>query len=166
MLSTILAENPWLTTAALALLVLAGPLCGAVLVPRRSLTVSLLVVAILAVLLLTLVPTGRVMEVGCHAEISAPRLGAVELIANAVMFVPLTLLAGIWSRRPLTALLWACAGSAAIEIVQAFLPGLGRSCSTNDWVYNTAGAALGAVLAVVAMFLSARRSNREKPNWA
>jgi hypothetical protein len=28
----------------------------------------------------------------------------------------------------------------AIEVIQAFVTGLGRSCSTDDWLSNTIGA--------------------------
>lgn len=37
--------------------------------------------------------------------------------------------------------------SGLIETTQAFATALGRSCSTNDWLSNTLGSALGAAIA-------------------
>lgn len=77
--------------------------------------------------------------------------GAVELMANLVLFVPPALLFGVALRRPLLVLVGAGATSALIEVLQAFATVLGRSCSTNDWLYNTLGAALGAAIAVAVL---------------
>jgi hypothetical protein len=86
--------------------------------------------------------------------------GAVELMANLVLFVPPALLFGVALRRPLLVLVGAGATSALIEVLQAFATVLGRSCSTNDWLYNTLGAALGAAIAVAA--LRARGATRAR----
>lgn len=77
--------------------------------------------------------------------------GAVELMANLVLFVPPALLFGVALRRPLLVLVGAGATSLLIEVLQAFATVLGRSCSTNDWLYNTLGAALGAAIAVAVL---------------
>lgn len=114
----------------------------------------------LPVVALTLVPTSRDLVVGCAAEWSFPKLGAVELMANLVLFVPPALLLGVALRRPLLVLVAASATSALIEVLQAFATALGRSCSTNDWLYNTLGAALGAAIALAA--LRARRETRAR----
>lgn len=159
MLSTILVENSWLTTAALVVLIGLGPLVGAWLVPRRRFTQLLLGSSILVVALLTLVPTNRELTVGCALTWSVPSIGAVELIANLVLFVPVVLLAGVLTGRPLTSLVVASGASVLIEVVQAFAPVLGRSCSTDDWLYNTLGAVIGALLAAVALRLARRRKS-------
>ena len=157
MLATILVDYPWLTTVALAVLVLVGPLVGAWLVSRTQVAGVLLALSIVTLALLTLVPTSRELEGGCAFEWDLPSFGAVELMANVILFAPVTLLAGIVTRRPVVALLAASGASAAVEGVQALAPVLGRSCSTNDWLSNTLGAVLGAVLAAAALRI-ARRS--------
>lgn len=151
-------EHPWLTSVALLLAVTVGPLLGYWLVERPRLALSLGLLSVLPVVALTLVPTSRDLVVGCAAEWSFPRLGAVELMANLVLFVPPALLFGVALRRPLLVLVAASATSALIEVLQAFATALGRSCSTNDWLYNTLGAALGAAIAGAA--LRARRATR------
>lgn len=75
-------------------------------------------------------------------------------MANIILFVPLVLLAGVLTRRPLLTSVAASGLSFSIEVLQAFVTILGRSCSTNDWLANTLGALLGAVLAMLALRLS------------
>lgn len=162
MLATILVEYPWLTTAALLGLLVLGPVAGAWLARRPQTTRALLGLSIMTVALLTLVPTGRDLTVSCTIEWDLPRLGAVEMVANTILFVPGVLLAGVLSRRPLVVLLLASGASMLIETVQALVPALGRSCSTNDWFFNTLGAFLGALLAVAALRL-ARRAGHTHP---
>lgn len=121
------------------------------LVERSLLARWLGVLSLLPVVALTLMPTSRDLALGCAAEWSFPTLGAVELMANLVLFVPPALLFGVALRRPLLVLGAASATSALIEVLQAFATALGRSCSTNDWLYNTLGAALGTAIAVAAL---------------
>ncbi|TDC46176.1 VanZ family protein [Jiangella ureilytica] len=156
MISTVLVEHPWMTTTALVALVVFGPVAGAWLLPRPRVTRVLLGVCLVPVALLALVPTSRELAAGCAVEWSVPTLGAVELMANVVLFVPLVLLAGVLTRRPAVALVAASGLAALIELVQAVVPALGRSCSTDDWLSNTLGAALGAVLAVAGLWLASR----------
>ncbi|MDT0165477.1 VanZ family protein [Actinotalea sp. AC32] len=158
MLATVLVTYPWMTTVALVVLAGLGPVAGAWLARRPRATLGLLVVSVLAVGFLTLVPTSRELPTGCAVEWAVPRLGAVELMANVIMFAPPVLLAGVLTRRPLVSLLAASGASALIEAFQALVPALGRSCSTNDWLANTLGALLGALLAVVAV----RRARRAR----
>lgn len=159
-LSTILAEHPWLTTVTLAVLVVVGPLLGAWLVGRRRSTAVLLGLALLVVAALTLVPTSRDLERGCWVEWTVPTPGAVELVANVILFVPVVLLLGVLLRRPVVAFVVASAASVLVEAVQALAPALGRSCSTNDWLSNTIGAALGALLAAISLALHRRVQRR------
>jgi glycopeptide antibiotics resistance protein len=154
MLSTILVEYPWMTTVALVVLVVLSPFVGAWLVPRVRITRVLLTVSIVALALLTLVPTSRDLAVGCAKEWVLPTFGAVELMANLLLFAPVVLQAGVLTRRPLAAVLVASGASAVIEVVQAFVTVLGMSCSTNDWLSNTLGALLGAVLAAASLRLA------------
>ncbi len=93
---------------------------------------------------------------GCATEWSPPTFGAVEPMANLVLFVPPALLIGIGFRRPLVALLAASMVSGLVEVTQAFVTVLGRSCSTNDWLANTLGAALGAAIATLVLRLPRR----------
>ena len=94
----------------------------------------------------------------CVIEWSAPGLGRVELMANIVLFAPPVALVAVLTRRPAVALLTGSVTSVVIEAVQAFFTPLGRACSTNDWLYNTIGAALGALIGAVALALAHRRS--------
>jgi VanZ family protein len=79
-----------------------------------------------------------------------------------ILFAPVVLLAGVATRRPLVAMLVASAASGGVEALQALAPVLGRSCSTNDWLSNTVGAALGGVLAAVALRLARASERRRK----
>lgn len=126
--------------------------------PRAAYVLSL--VATLPVAVLTLWPTDRDLSVGCVTEWSVPALGQVELIANTVLFVAPVLLLSAAIRRPVLIVLIGSAASFGIEALQAVMTGLGRSCSTNDWMSNTIGAALGGVLAALAM--SATRWRRQR----
>lgn len=164
MLTTFLVVHPWITTAVLVGCVVVGPIVGYLLVERRKVALWCGVASLAPVAALTLFPANRDLEVGCAVEWSVPTLGAVELMANVVLFVPPVLLIGIAWRRPLTVMMAASAGSALIETAQAFITALGRSCSTNDWLSNTVGAGVGAVIAMAVLWahalLASRRSRR------
>ncbi|WNB86705.1 VanZ family protein [Cellulomonas sp. ATA003] len=154
MISTVLVEHPWATTAALVLLLVVGPVVGRSLVARPHAAWVLAGVSLLPVVALTVVPTAREVVGGCAVQWALPTLGAVEVMANVVLFVPLVLLAAVASRRPVRAALVGSALSVGIEAVQAVAPVLGRSCDTTDWLANTLGAVLGGVLAWVALRLA------------
>lgn len=163
-LATLLVEYPWATGVALAVLVVGCPPAGVWLAPRPRVTRVLLAVAVAVVLLLTLLPSSRERAGQCEFEWSLPTWGAVELMANVIMFVPVGFLAAMLLRQPVEALIAASAGSGLIEIIQEALPRLGRSCSTNDWFCNTLGALLGVVLAAVALrYLRTRRPPEPAP---
>lgn len=158
MITTFLVEHPWLTTVAFVALVLVGPVLGHWLTGRPRVALALGLVSLLPVAVLTLVPVERDLDVGCAAEWALPTFGAVELMANVVLFVPVALLLTVAVGRPLVVAVAASAGSAGIEVLQAFVPALGRSCSTNDWLSNTLGAVLGATLGAAAVW--SRRRGR------
>lgn len=160
MITTILVEHRWITTVALVGLVLLGPVAAHLLAPRPRLAGWLGALSLVPVAALTLVPTTRDLAVGCAAEWSLPTLGAVELMANVVLFVPPVALIAVAARRPVSVLIAASIGAALIETAQAFVTVLGRSCSTGDWLSNTCGAVLGAVIAGVALLLHRRRDGQ------
>ncbi|PUB19792.1 VanZ like protein [Promicromonospora sp. AC04] len=110
---------------------------------------ALLALAALPVIVLALVPTSisRPDDVVCTVQFSVPTLGGVETLANIALFFPLTFFAALATRRPLLMFVAGSGLSAAIEALQAVAPAIGRACDTNDWMMNTIGAAVGALLA-------------------
>lgn len=151
MIATLLVEHPWLSPAALALLVAAALVAGPRLVAHRRLTWALCAASVLPVVALTLVPVERELFGRCTVQWAVPTPGRVELMANVVLFVAPVLLAGVATRRPWAALLAGTAASVLVEVVQAAVPAIGRSCDTNDWLSNSIGAVLGAGLAWLAL---------------
>nr|WP_242679848.1 VanZ family protein [Nocardioides sp. IC4_145] len=89
-----------------------------------------------------------------------PTPGRVELAANVVLLVAPALLAAVASRCPALAVLGASLLCAAIETLQAVVPALGRSCSTDDWLSNTVGAVTGGLLGWLALTLARNRVRR------
>lgn len=152
MITTFLVEHAWITTAALIAVVTIGPVAGFWLVNRRRLAMRLGLASLLPIAALTFIPVNRDLAVGCASEWNPPTLGAVELMANLVLFVPPVLLLGVSGRRPFVVLLGASVGSGLIEVTQAFVTSFGRSCSTNDWLANTLGALLGAAIVVMVLW--------------
>jgi glycopeptide antibiotics resistance protein len=157
-ITTYLVEHPWITTVALVAVLLVGPLAGFWLIDRPRVANWLGMASLLPIAALTLVPTNRDLAVGCATEWDFPSLGAVELVANVVLFIPPALLFGVAVRRPLVVLFGASIGAGLVEVAQALLTTLGRSCSTNDWLSNTLGATLGA--AIAALVIWCRRVER------
>jgi hypothetical protein len=105
-----------------------------------------------AVLVLTLTPAGganehQLMPV-VHIIHGHPREYRVDVwsnvVANALMFVPLGAALSLLDFRFRTTFLLALALSALIEITQLFIPG--RTTSTDDFLLNTFGALLGYAL--------------------
>lgn len=110
---------------------------------------ALAALSLLAVLTLTLVPSGgsATDAVECAVQIVAPTLGRIELMANIALFFPLAFFATLATRRPLLVLAAGAGLSAAIEGIQAVAPVIGRACDTNDWLMNTIGTVAGVLLA-------------------
>lgn len=154
-----LVEHPWITDAAFGLLILLGPFVAAWLVPRPRIARVLAAVAVGPLLALTLLPVDRVAEHRCAiGSWSLAGFSQPEPAANILLLAVPVLLLGVATRRPLAALVAGCAASAAIEIIQALIPSIGRSCTASDWLWNAIGASLGAILAVAALRLAGRRS--------
>ncbi|MGO2139896.1 MAG: VanZ family protein [Leucobacter sp.] len=158
MLATILVGYPWLTPSLLVCFIAASLFLARWLLPRRRLTWALLAAAVAVVLALVFWPTGREMTVSCATYWSIPHPRAVEPFANLVLFVPPVFFAAVLARRLLLAAIGGSAASAAIELTQALIPALGRSCATNDWVANSLGALIGAALAWAAIAIATRQA--------
>lgn len=158
MITAFVVEHPWLSPTALALLVIFGPFVGRWLTFRPRLAWWLTGISLVPVALLTLVAVDSERSMCCEVAWALPTVGRAELVANVVLFVAPMLLAGVAVRRPVLALIAGSGLSAAIELLQALVPELGRFCSTNDWLSNTIGAGMGSALAWVALRLARRSS--------
>jgi len=160
-ITTVLVEHPWLSPTALVLLITLGPLVGRLVADRPGTAWLLTGLGALAVLVLTVLPADRRASERCEVAWTLPTVGRVELAANVVLFVAPALFASVATRRPVLVLTAASLLSALIETVQALVPAIGRSCSTNDWLSNTIGAAIGVSLAVIALRLAGPRRRAE-----
>lgn len=155
MISTLLASNPALVRVLVVVGVLVCAGVGLILY-RAGRTRVLSVLAILGlvgVLALTLSPSDGPRYAFCTVQFSIPFAG-IDTLANLVMTLPLALFAALRFGRRIRALavFAAVSGLAAlIELVQALVPVIGRSCDTDDWFMNTIGAALGVALAIMIM---------------
>jgi hypothetical protein len=157
-LSTLLVQASWIPATVLLLAVLTGPFVGAAIAPRRRLLRALFIVSLVIVAGLTLYPEGGPgTDVTCAVEVPYFGVRAVETLANVLLFIPPVLLAGLLARRPLLAIIGGSATSALIELVQAFVPAIGRACDTGDWITNTIGSVLGGAIALAALALEGRR---------
>lgn len=158
MIADVLIQYKWVAPAALLAIILVGPFVGMALARHPRLSWALTGLTLLPVAALTLVPVRRELYDVCTVQWSLPTFGRVELTANVVLFVLPVLFAAVASRRPLLMLLAGSALSVVIEVFQALVPAIGRSCDTTDWLNNTIGAAIGAVLAIIALRLAKRRA--------
>ena len=122
----------------------------------RRTTGALTALAGAAALALTLHPDTSVRYSFCTVRFSAPTVGSVDGLANVFLLFPLAFFATVLTRRPIPVALAASGCSALIELTQALLPVLQRSCDTGDWETNTIGAVLGAALAWWVGVLAAR----------
>ncbi len=166
MITSLLIEHPWLSPTALALLVILGPLVGRLVADRPGTAWLLAGLGTLPVAVLTMLPTDRRAFERCEVAWTLPTAGRVELAANVVLFVAPALFAAVATRRPVRVLVAASALSALIETVQALVPAIGRSCSTNDWFSNTIGVAIGVLLAMLALRLTGPHRRAERPTEA
>jgi glycopeptide antibiotics resistance protein len=158
-ISTFLVEHAPLVRIGFWVAVAAATLLAWVLHRLRlqRVLLGLSAVAVVAVLVLTLLPDGaRPGGVTCTTQFSVPFQG-IDTLANVAMLLPLVLFLGTATNRPLTVLTGAVALSAVIEVIQALTPVLGRRCDTNDWFMNTVGAVLGAVIALIICAIDRRR---------
>lgn len=157
-ITNVVMQHPWLSPTVLALVVVVGPFLGRWLVPRPRLAWLLTAASLVPVVVLMLLPVDRELYARCAVQWALPTPGRAELMANVLLFVAPTLLAGVAARRPWLVLLGATVLSGAVEAFQALVPALGRSCDTTDWLSNTIGAVVGAGLAAAALVLARRDS--------
>ncbi|XTZ16517.1 VanZ family protein [Micromonospora echinospora] len=158
MIATLLVEHRWLTWAALVLLLVVGPVAGSWLASRPRTVWWLTGASLLPLALLTLTPQDRELFARCQVQWALPTLTGPESMANILLFAAPVLLAGMATRRPLLIMIAGSGLSAAIEAFQAAVPALGRSCDSDDWMNNTIGSILGALLALLALALAAHRA--------
>ncbi|MCJ1674564.1 MULTISPECIES: VanZ family protein [unclassified Rathayibacter] len=125
---------------------------------RRTLLV-LAAVAFLAGIALTMYPPDGTPLVFCTVQFSVPFDG-IDTLANIALLLPGALLLAVAVGRPVLVAAAVSGLSALIELVQASVPAIGRSCDTNDWFMNTIGAVLGALLAAVILAIENRRAGR------
>jgi hypothetical protein len=156
-MTDVLLQHPWLSPAALAVIIVIGPIIGRSLVSRPRLSRALTGLALVPVAVLTLLPVDRVVFERCAVQWALPTPGRVELMANVVLFVAPVLLAGVTTRRPVLAMVAGSVLSGGLEALQALVPAIGRSCDTGDWLSNTVGAVIGGALAWVALAPPRRR---------
>ena len=163
MISTLLAEHPGLARGGVALVLIMAPFVAGWLFPRKRVAWALVYLSAAAIAALTLIPDGARTVAGCELQFSPADLLGVEPLANLVLFVPLALALTALTERPLPAFLVGLGVSAAIELVQWAAPAIGRSCTSTDFIANTVGAALGAALAALGLYIARRRAQRTVP---
>lgn len=157
-LSTLLAEVPWLAFGVLVAVVVLAPSTAPWLLRHRRVAGGLLIAAAVVVAGLTLYPDGAPgSAVTCAVEWPYLAPTAVESTANVLLFVVPTFLLAVWWRRPLVAIGVGVGTSAVIEAVQALVPAIGRACDTGDWVTNGIGAVIGGAVAAVGLVWARRR---------
>ncbi|HET6287417.1 MAG TPA: VanZ family protein [Amycolatopsis sp.] len=159
MITNFLLGHSALVPVANALVALVCAVPGHLFAGRRRILWALTGVSLVPVFALTLVPTARTIDgTSCTVQFSLPTLGAVEPLANVVLFLSPVYFATLAAKRPLTLLAVGSGLSAVIETLQAFVPAIGRACDTNDWLMDTVGAVLGMLLALGTAWLVKRRA--------
>lgn len=163
LLTDFLLDHKWIAPTALVVMVLLGPFLGSQLIHRRKLAWWLAGASLIPVALLTMIPQNRRLYARCEISLDWywPTPGRVELMANVVLFVVPVLLASVATRRPLFALAAGMGLSLGIEAFQAAVTGLGRSCDSNDWLTNTMGSLIGAMLGWAALRLAREPSTAD-----
>jgi len=156
MISTFLANNWWIVTAAIPAVIIVGLLLGVLLAPRPRATRVLLVVSVILVLAVALYPERIAPASGCYLSLDYWSFDK----PNVLLFIPPVLLAGVLFRRPWLAIAGGSLLSVLIEVIQLWVPSIGRSCDLSDWISNTVGAVIGAVLAFIALVIHRRLESR------
>jgi hypothetical protein len=161
MITNFLLDHSALMPAMMALIAIVCVVVGYLLLRARRyghrILWTLVGLSLLPVVALTLLPTLGRSFVFCVVQFSMPTLGSVELLANVALFFPPVFFATLATRKPVLTLAAGTALSAAIEVTQGLLPAIGRSCDTNDWAMNTAGAIVAVVLAAATSAFTKRR---------
>lgn len=84
----------------------------------------------------------------------------IDTLANVALLLPGALRLAVAVGRPLPVAAAVSGLSAVIELTQATVPAIGRSCDTDDWFMNTIGALLAAILAAGILGVKRRRGDR------
>ncbi len=151
MITDTLMEHAWVAPTAFVLLVLLAPLAGWWLADRPRVARIAFACSLVPVAITTLVPVSRRAFEFCAVQWAAPTPSRVELVANVVLFIAPAAILAVLTRRPVLALVVLVALSGTIELAQAIVPAIGRSCDTTDWANNALGAAIGAGLGALAL---------------
>jgi len=150
MLSTFIIENYALVRLAMLIGVIGCLVVAALLVRAtqrgRRIAAIIAALAVIVVLALTLTPdTYPLAEATCNLQSNTP----LNDDFNILLFLLPALFAVVASRKPVFVFLGGVAFSALIEFVQYANPLFGRRCDVDDWLANSAGTAVGVVVAVV-----------------
>lgn len=156
-ITTVTHTPPWFESSS-------GCRCGSLIVgwffhqaKTRTDLLILAAISLMGALVLTLsTDDNRSSGASCTVQFSVPFQG-LDTLANVAMLIPLSLFLGLATRRPLLTLAGVSGLSAFLELVQALIPALGRSCDTNDWFMNIVGGLLGVLGAVSITALDRRR---------
>ncbi|HXM39254.1 MAG TPA: VanZ family protein [Gemmatimonadales bacterium] len=109
--------------------------------PSSSIAVAL---AVLAICIATLRPSGTVMPSGWSFDIASGEAALAEAIQNLLLFIPLGMALAWKGFRPLRAIAIGAGLSFTVEFIQQWLPG--RDPSTGDILCNTISTAIGGGL--------------------
>ncbi|MCK7623329.1 VanZ family protein [Streptomyces sp. RS10V-4] len=117
----------------------------------RPLHLALWCASIVSVLCLTLWSTGGTQGSGtCVINLNVfEPFGTEQGILNCLMFVPVGFLGVLAARRILPGAASGVIASAVIETTQGAIPAIGRACDTSDFVSNSTGSILGALVAFI-----------------
>jgi glycopeptide antibiotics resistance protein len=162
MITNFLLDHPVLMPVTMALIAIVCVVVGYMLVHARRALWTLAGLSLLPVAALTFLPALGRSFVFCVVQFSMPTWRSVELLANVALFFPPVFFATLATRKPLLVLTAGTALSATIEVIQGLIPAIGRSCDTNDWAMNTAGAAIATLLATTTIAIT----NRNQPEEA
>ncbi|MFH8633936.1 VanZ family protein [Streptomyces lydicus] len=115
----------------------------------RPVSLALWCTSIVSVLFLTLWVNGGTQGAGtCVVNMTLLEpFGAEQGLLNSLMFMPVGFMGVFVTRRMIPAFACGVALSALIETAQGALPAIGRACDTSDFVSNSAGSMLGALIA-------------------
>ncbi len=108
---------------------------------RRAAGRAVVALAVTAILVATMLPTGHNPEITPLLCLVCGAKGLADVLSNVILFTPLGLGLAALGLRPRRAILAGAALSLCIEFTQQFIPG--RDPSLSDLVFNTTGTALG-----------------------
>lgn len=164
MVTIFMLEHPALMPVVMALIAVVCVIVGYLLLRARRYGQRILWavagLSLVPVAAMTLSPALGRSFVFCVIQFSMPTPRSVELLANVALFIPPVFFAALATRKPLLTLAASTALSAAIEVFQGLIPTIGRSCDTNDWAMNTAGAVVAVILASATLAF-----NNRFPAW-